>query len=337
LGLIMEKQKQIYALLGMFLLLGLLPIFVHGNSYYMHLLILALMWGGVACIWDFIMGYAGIFTFGQIGFFAVGAYASGMLTKGLGISPLFGIMLGGMVASLFGFVIGLLCLKLRGVYIALVTFAFFLILEPLIKLCEPIGTGGTRGLLDIAPLRIGGYAFSSMEKTPYYYAALILVFLILFIIYKIINSSFGLSFVALRDSENFAKSIGVDDHKCNLIVFSLSAFLTGVLGAFYVHYVQVVSYRILGMDTFIMVLLMLMIGGVGKFPGAFIGAFIITFLNDILRPLGEPRLFIFGVTMILLIIFMPKGIIGAMFESFGLFIRLIRRSFDKSCRKGGDI
>lgn len=308
----MKMRREGSTLLTLLFVLLLLPIFSHGNQYIMHTLIICLIWAVVAVGWDFMMGYAGIFTFGQFAFFAIGAYGSGMLTLYLGISPLLGILIGGILASVVGIVVGIPCLRLTGTYIALVTFALHLILVPLINsdLGRSIGTGSTRGLLDIPPLTVAGYNFSFADKIPWYYAALVISFLSFFIIYKITHSSFGLAFVALRDAKPFAKSLGVDEYKYKLIVFGISAFLTGAIGAFYAHYTGAVSTRILGLDIFLLVMVMLVLGGMGKFPGAAIGAFIVTFLNEFLRPVGGYRLFIFGAIVVLAIVLVPEGLMG---------------------------
>ena len=328
---LMRIDRAGATLLVMLFVLLLLPTYFHGNQYIMHTLIMGLIWAVVAVGWDFMMGYAGIFTFGQFAFFAIGAYASGMLTISLGMSPWLGILIGGLVASGVGIVIGIPCLRLKGAYIALVTFALHMILVPLINsdLGRSIGTGATRGLLDIPALTVGGYSFSVADKIPWYYTLLGVAFLSFFIIYRVTRSSVGLAFVSLRDSEPFAKSLGVDDYRYKLLVFAISAFFTGMIGAFYVHYTGLVSTRILGLDIFLIVMVMLVIGGMGRFPGAAIGAFIVTFLNELLRPLGEYRLFIFGAMVVVLVVLLPEGLMGVLFptgrvgpaDRFGRFIR----------------
>jgi branched-chain amino acid transport system permease protein len=310
----MKLDREGSTLLVMLAVLLLLPTYFHSNQYIMHLLIMCLVYSVVAIAWDFMMGYAGIFTFGQFAFFAIGAYASGMLTLRLGIPPPLGILLAGLVAAGVGIIVGLPCLRLKGAYIALVTFALHLILTPLINsdLGRAIGTGGTVGLLNIPNLAAG---FSVAAKVPWYYTLLGVAYLSFFIVYRISRSSIGLAFVSLRDSESLAKSLGVDAYKHKLMVFGISSFLTGMIGAFYAHYTGIVSTRILGLDIFLMVMVMLVIGGMGKFPGAAIGAFIVTFLNELLRPLGEYRLFIFGAIVVLIIVLVPEGLMGTLFPT----------------------
>lgn len=291
---------------------------------------MCLIWGAVAAAWDLIMGFAGIFTFGQVAFFVIGAYCSAMLTRTLGISPWLGIPGGGLITGVIGILVGLPCLRLKGAYIALVTFAVHMILEPFLKsdVGRAIGTGGPQGILSIPPLKLFGYTYSSLEPVPWFYTAFFISFVALFVIYKIIHSTWGLAFIGVRDSEAFARSIGINDFKYKLMVFGISAFLTGMIGAFYAHYVGMLSTRILGLDLFLILMVMLVLGGVGRFPGAVIGAFIAVFVGEWLRPLETYRLLIFGAMVVLLVIWMPHGITGLLFpidgsgpiERFGRFV-----------------
>jgi len=309
-------RREFLTLLTILVILIVLPIFVR-SLYILHVLIMALIWGVVAINWDFLMGYAGIFTFGQFAFFAFGAYGSGMITKYLGISPWIGILIGGAIAGLVGIGIGAPCLRLKGAYVALLTFALHLILSPIIKVTRSL-TGGTTGLLGIPTLCIGRYVFSSsVQKILWYYTILIVSFSIFFAICKIINSPFGKSFIALRDSEDMAKSLGVNEYKCKILVFAISAFFTGIIGAFYAHYVSIISPKMLGLDIFLLVMVMLVVGGMGRFPGALIGAFVVYFLSEALRPLGRYRLVVFGAIAVLSVVFMPQGLMGIFNLCFG--------------------
>jgi len=306
----MQLRKELVTFIGVFVLLALLPLFNHQNTYMVGLLITCLIWGTMAAVWNFTMGYAGIFTFGQFGFFAVGAYISGMLAKHLGVSAWISMPAGGCGACLVGLLIGIPCMRLKGSYIALITWALHLVLGPMIKVAEPLGTGGSTGLMSIPSIQIGGFVFSRTGLLPWYYTGLMISFLILLVVYRIIFSPVGLGFVGLRDSEDFARTLGINEYKYKLLVFGISAFLTGLIGAFYVHYAGAISPRILGLDIFLLVMLMLIVGGIGVFPGAFIGGFIILILNEILRPLGPYRFLIFGAVVIVAIKAMPEGLLG---------------------------
>jgi branched-chain amino acid transport system permease protein len=305
-----QLGKGIPLLIALLVIISILPAFYHDSTYIMHILIMSFIWSGVVVGWDLMMGYAGIFTFGQVGIFVVGAYTAGMLAKLSVIDPWLGVLLGGLSAAAVGLIIGIPCLRLRGVYVALVTFAFHLVLIPLIKLGGPVGTGGAMCLKGIPPLTIGGYTFTVIDKVPWFYLLLVVCAFLYFVNYKVIHSKFGLSFTALRDAEPLAKSLGVDDYKTSLIVFAFSSFLTGILGGFYIQYVSVISTTILAMDTFLVIMVMLIVGGLGRFPGVVIGAFVVTFLNYYLRPLENYRLLIFGLMVLLFVIFIPNGLMG---------------------------
>ena len=306
----MRMRQELIVFLAIYLVLLFLPVFLYKDAYVIGILITCMIWGAMASVWNFTMGYAGIFTFGQFGFFVVAAYTSGMVTKYLGISPWLGILSGGLMAALVGVLIGLPCMKLKGAYIALITFALHLVVAPMIKVADPLGTGGSTGLMSIPKLSLGAYTFSRTDLIPWYYTALVISFLVLLVVYKTIFSSVGLGFIGLRDSEDFAKTLGINEYKYKLMVFGLSAFLTGIMGGFYAHYAGIISPRLLGLDIFLLVMLMLIIGGMGIFPGAFLGGFIILFLNEFLRPLAAYRFLIFGAIVIVAIKLMPEGILG---------------------------
>jgi len=286
-----------------------LPLILSDNSLFMHILIMCLVWGVVAASWDLVMGYAGIFTFGQLAFFTLGAYTTGLLTLHFGISPWLGILAAGAATALIGAAMGLLSLRLKGVYIGLVTFALHLVLEPLIRVNLEI-TGGTSGLLGIPFPSIGGFTFESVDKVPWYFLMLAVASILAFAIYRLIHSSVGLAFIALRDSEPFAKSLGVNDYRYKVLVFTITSAFTGIIGAFYAHYVGIVSPRILGLDQFLLVMIMVIVGGMGRFPGAIIAAPAFVIICELLRPLGVYRLIIFGAMVIVAMIFLPQGLMG---------------------------
>lgn len=316
----LKMRKELIVLLTIFFFLSIVPVFLHANRYIMNILTTCLIWAVVAASWDLLLGFAGIFSFGQVAFFVTGAYGSAILTRDFGISPWFGILAGGVIAGGLGLLVCLPCLRLKGAYIALATFAVHMILEPLLKskIGISLGTGGPQGLFIIPPLRLGGYTFSTMEPVPCFYVALGIFLVSLLIIYRIIFSVWGLAFLALRDSEVFAKSLGVNDFKYKLLVFGVSALLTGSVGAYYAHHVQLLSPRMLSLDLFLTLMVMLVLGGIGRFPGAVIGALIATFFSEMLRPLETYRGLVFGGTVVLLVIFMPQGIMGILFQDRGL-------------------
>jgi len=278
----------------------------------MNILIMILIWAVVASCWDVIMGFAGIFSFGQVAFYVIGAYASAILSVSLDIPPVFAIIMAGVITGVLGVIVGLPCLKLAGPYVALVTFAVHMTLIPFFKgpLGRAIGSGGSQGILTIPPINLLGVAFSSEHLVPFFYLTLLLTIICTLILALIIKSYWGTAFLALKDSENFATSLGISAFKYKLMVFAITSFITGLFGALYAHYVGMLSTNMLSMDVFTILMIMMVIGGIGKYPGVVVGAVITVTISQLLAPLGMYRPLIMGAMVVILVLFLRDGIIG---------------------------
>jgi len=328
-------DRQLVVLIAFAVVLPLLPLVVGGDNYTMQLLIIAMIWGAVAQAWDLLLGYAGIFNLGQIGFFVCGAYGSAMLSYHYGLSPWLGLLVGFIVGGIVAVLIGLPCLRLSGIYVALLTLAFFEVLGPLLTVGKAVGTGGKQGLFPLDVYSLGGSQFSFYEKQPWFYLCFFLFMICMIVIYVVVNSRFGSSFIALHDSESLAQSLGIDRYLTSLIVVGISGALTGMMGAFYAHYTSVLSPRLLGLDLFLFLVIMILLGGVGKFPGAAIGAFVITFVDDWLRPTGEYRLVILGGLVVVIVLLAPRGLMGAL-DSLKALLTRRRHVGPAALAAGGD-
>ncbi len=296
------------------------------DSYVQHVLILCSLWCIVAAAWDLTLGYAGIFNYAQIALFATGAYATAMLTLKLGVPPLAAIAAASAITTLLGLAIALPCLRLQGEYVALFTFSVHLAMPPLIQLAKGLGTGGTMGLLGVPPIKLFGFTFGPMNKLGWYYLALAAASVCVYVVYFIVlRSRTGRAFVALRDSANFARSLGINEFKYKLLAFTLSALMTGFAGALYAHYTSVVTPKILGNEFILLVIVMLAIGGIGRFPGAVLGAIVVTILNELLRNAGTYRLLILGILVVLTLILLPHGLAS-------LWERLVRMRGNRTAR-----
>lgn len=298
--------SRMYPWLGA-LLLAALGLFLQ-SAYAYHVLILCFIWSIVVVGWDLVLGYVGVFNFAQLVFFAAGAYLSGMLSISLGIHPVAALAIGSLLVGAVGLLVGLPCLRLRGEYVALFTFAVHLALPALITQGRALGTGGSTGLIGIPPLEAFGHTMRTIDKVPWYFLTLAAAATIIHLVYFVVlRGRLGRAFVALRDSEDFARALGVNDYRYKLVAFVISAAITGFAGALYAHYIGVVTPKILGNEFFLIVMLMLSVGGLGRFPGAILGAFIITIGNELLRDTGQYRLLLLGVCVVLVILFLPNG------------------------------
>jgi branched-chain amino acid transport system permease protein len=288
--------------LGLVLVFLLVYPLLGASSYLRHLFILFFIWAIVAANWNLLMGYAGINSLGNIGFLAIGGYVSGILAKTFDITPWITIPIGGLVTAILVTVfLGLPALRLSGIYIALLSLIFADTLPSILTQTRDI-TGGAMGLHEIPPF------FPGMDKTGAYYVCLGFFLLILYIVYRIINSSTGLAFVALRDSENFAYCLGVNKFRERLKVFALASFLTGIAGGVYVHALGDISPTTLGIEPFLLAIAMIELGGVGTFAGPILGTAVIVFGNEFLRLAGTLRLTLLGALICITILFYPGGV-----------------------------
>jgi branched-chain amino acid transport system permease protein len=303
------------ALLAVALLLAVPAL--TSDPYLLHIFILALLFGALASSWNLINGYAGIFTFGHQAFFGLGAYGSALLSMQFGISPWLTMWGAGVLAALLGLLVSLPVLRIRSLpHIAIVTLA----LAEIVRIVCANLTSITRGELGLAsippltsfPLPFGGEAiFDAAHKVAYYLTVLALWLLVIGSTWWILHSRFGFGLRAIRDSEIAAESLGVNLTRSKTLVFAISALLAGVLGAFYAHYVLILTpSSAIGIDIMIQILAMTLIGGIGRLFGPTIGAFILTFGLEWLREFGEYRLLIYGVLLVVIVMFLPRGIAG---------------------------
>lgn len=302
----MKSNKFLLEILAIVLVLSVIPALVR-QQYILHVIILAMIFGIVASNWNLAIGYGGMFHLAQVPFFAAGGYSTAILSVHMGLSPLIGILIGGTAAVILSLIIGIPSLRVRGIYLVFLTFSFHFIMLSLALFFVDI-TGGDMGLI-LEPIRIGATNIDMFNPVVTYYTALTLFVLSLVFIKKIIDSKIGLALVSLRDSEIYAVSRGINPYKIKLVTFVLSSFLAGVCGAFYVHYLRVITPALFDWSFLITFLASIVIGGVGTLYGPLIGAFILTFLMESLRFLEMFRNIVFGLLMILILIFMPKGLI----------------------------
>lgn len=299
---LLKKISWTKALLGLGILLVLAYPLLGANSYMKHLFILFFIWAVVAASWNLLNGYAGINSLGNIGFLAIGGYTSGILSKTFDLSPWITIPIGGLVTMvLVTTILGLPALRLSGIYIALLTLIFADSLPSILTQTRGI-TGGAMGLHEIP-----GF-IPNMEKVHAYYICFVFFLFVMWVIYRTVHSNTGLAFMALRDSENLATTLGVNRYKERLKVFALSSFLTGLAGGFYVHSLGDISPTTLGIEPFLLAIAMIELGGIGTFAGPILGAGVIVFGNEFLRLAGTLRLSLLGLLICLIILFFPGGI-----------------------------
>jgi branched-chain amino acid transport system permease protein len=286
-------------------LLAVLPL-LGLSSYWMHILILVIMWSVIGMAWNLLGGYCGQVSFGHAAFFGVGAYTAGILYHKAQISAWWGLPLSIVVVAVFALVIGYICLRLKGPFFALGTLAIGVILRVTAENLTTI-TEGDLGIM----IRERTW----IEKTWYFYIILILAVLSFFLVKKVIESKLGYYFVAIREDQDAAESLGINTTFYKTIALSLSAVITGLAGAFYTNYMGYIDPKIVFAlhDISIVTIMVVMVGGVATYWGPFVGAIIMVFLAEIIRTipkLGAAHHTLFGILLIVIIIFLPNGIVG---------------------------
>jgi branched-chain amino acid transport system permease protein len=282
-------------------ILAILPPFVL-SQYWLHTMIISLFYVMMAASWNLLAGYTGQVSFAHAAFSAVGAYVSGILAVFLGFSPWMGIIVGTGMAALLGFGLGFLCIRMGGIYLSLTTLGFSEILRIIIT-NEEKWTRGTMGLQTPS-------LFAEYSKTNYYFVFLVATTVMLFFIYRLIRSEWGLTFRAVLNDEVAASSSGINTIRVRVLAFTLTSAMAGLAGGLYGHYLMLITPDIPSLGQMFLVLAMAVIGGMGSFAGPIIGSFILEILSEYIRVYGEYHVLLFGLVALGVSRFAPEGIVG---------------------------
>jgi branched-chain amino acid transport system permease protein len=309
----MEKFKEIirqYPFVGFiiaFFILMVVPSIFFTDIYQSHLATLICINIIVAAGLNIVKGYCGQVTVGHVGLYAVGSYTAGCMFLYLGSGLWITLPAAIIVTALFGVVMGVPSLRLEGPYLALATLGGGEAIRLFIENGEFFGS--TYGISSISQPVIFGVPFDTPDK--YYFIAMPIMLIAVYFSFSVLKSSVGRAFMAIREDQISAAASGINVKKYKLLAFILSAMFAGAAGAVYAHfppgYIHPNNYTVIEMVTF---LAMVVFGGLGHLWGGIIGAVVITIIYDITRPLYQYQLFIFGLTIVFTILFMPKGIGG---------------------------
>jgi branched-chain amino acid transport system permease protein len=270
------------------------------NAWFMRIFIIANIFAIFAMSWNLLVGYTGQISFGHAFFFGGGAYASVLLNKYLTVSPPLAIVVSGVMCGLVGFLLGYPCLRVRGVYLALMTWAF-----PLIFLGIVMYYGKIFG----REMGISGFQGFSLSDTVNYYSSLVLLVSVISITLAIVNSRFGLVIRSIRDNETLAESVGIRVSMYKVMIFALSGLVAGIAGGFYAHFIKAITPELISVDMSILVIIMVIVGGLGSTMGPILGAFFVTFLNNYLLYISELRMMIYALVLIGILFVRPQGLV----------------------------
>jgi branched-chain amino acid transport system permease protein len=301
------------ALLGVFLVAA--P-FLFQARYAQHVLILVLLYVTLGSAWNVLGGFAGQLSLGHAAFFGIGAYSAAIIASKSAFSPWWGLVLGPVVVLPVAVAVGWICFRLRGPYFTLSTIAVGEMVR-LVALNWRELTGGAVGVV------IRPSIFSGTNKTPYYYIILIIAVGTVALCYVISRRKLGYFLQAIREDEETAESIGIDTIRYKLTALIISASLTAVAGAFYANYFLFVEPTVvLPLILSVEIVLMSIVGGLGTVGGPVLGAVLLKLSSEVFRNVfQQANLLIYGALLVIVILFMPEGLIGGFKKLFKSRVR----------------
>ncbi|MEW6275182.1 MAG: branched-chain amino acid ABC transporter permease [Bacillota bacterium] len=286
----------------------ILPVII-SDPYYHSVLVTTAIFVILALSMDIIVGYIGELSLGHAAFFGLGAYVSAILTKNLHYSFWAGFLAAIVIAGAAGYIIGFITLRLKGAYFAIVTLAFAEILRLVASNWINL-TRGPMGIPGIPFPKLFGWELSS--GLVYFYLVLFFVLLSVILIIRLVNSPAGRAFLAAREHEDLARSVGINTYQFKVLGFTIATMMAAAAGSLYAHFFRFVGPDLLGIYYTSTPLLMVFIGGRASIAGPLVGAVIFSVLPEFLRMAGSLRMVIFALVLIVSVIFMPQGIIRAL-------------------------
>ncbi|MCL4516572.1 MAG: branched-chain amino acid ABC transporter permease [Firmicutes bacterium] len=298
--------------------LAVMVSWVIQSSYYLHIANLIGIYSLIVIGLNLLSGYTGQVSMGHAGFFAIGSYVSALLTMKLQIPFWLSIGAAALVASFSGMVIGIPAMKLSGPYLVMATVGFGEIIRLVLVNWTPV-TRGAAGLTGIPLPSFLGIQVTSERDFFYLIYALVLVGTIAAL--RLSRSKVGRTFVAIREDELAAEAMGVPVNSYKVVAFVVSAAYAGIAGALYGSFAGVASPDNFTFEDSVGFLSMSVIGGNRTIYGALLGSFVLTVLSEALRVFQTYRLIIYGIILILTVIFVPQGLSGLARQGFVVFYR----------------
>lgn len=296
--------------------------------YYLHILITTGIFIIAAMSLNLLLGYTGQLSLGHVAFFGIGAYTSALVSLGfevhilpdftVGMTPKpvwFAMLCAIAMAGLTGYAIGKLSFRVRGAYFVIVSISFAEVVR-LVALNWVELTQGPMALNNIPPLTLGFGDFEvSFLRKPEFYLLMLATGLICYVIIaRLVNSRAGRAMIALRENESLAMSVGIDVTRYLVVATVVSAAIAGMAGALYTHYIRIVDPDIFLFIYTVTMVIMVITGGKGTLAGPIVGGIIFGFLPEVLRGMEiepEAQWIVYGVLMILVVFFLPRGIVPA--------------------------
>ncbi|MBA2881739.1 branched-chain amino acid transport system permease protein [Desulfosalsimonas propionicica] len=275
------------------------------NAYYLQLLIFIGLNTLLALSLNMLMGYAGQISLGHAAFYGIGAYVTAILTTTYQVPPLLALPAAVGAAMVIAWIVGMPTLRLSGYYLGMGTLGFGMIVHIVLREWGSL-TGGASGFVGIPPLKIGPVSFASSKS--YFFLVWAVVLAMIILCRRIIDSRVGRALCAIHDGEKAAAAVGVNTRRLKLQVFVLSAGIAALAGFLYAHLIFFISPGSFGFMASIKIVTMVVIGGMASIWGALFGASLLTLLPEWLHAFSEFEMVIYGLILMVVMIFMPRGL-----------------------------
>ena len=286
------------------LLAIIIPIFTRENRYYMDVFIMLGIYVILGASMNLLIGYSGQISLGTAGFYGIGAYASVLLVMKANMPFLVGLIFAVVLCFLIGYVLGFPATKLNFIFLGLSTAGLNTIIQLIITNSQ--FTGGASGITGIPSVKLFG---EPMTKLQYYYMTLIFVLLVLFICYRIVNSKTGRALMAIKGNPIAASAMGININRYKLLVFAIVSAMGGLAGVLYAFNIRYIQAEAFTTNMSFKILTMGIIGGMGDLGGGVLGSLVAGALPEFLRDLSKYQMTIYGLLIVLVLRFMPKGIV----------------------------
>ena len=310
---------RVWLLIGLLLLFGVVPFI--SNPYILYILNTIGIYAIAAIGLNILIGYTGQISLGHGAFFGVGAYTAAIMVTKLSTPFWISVPAAGLVTALVGMVFGIPSVRLKHLYLTIATLAGQFIIEYVLVQWEGL-TGGTEGII-VTKASLFGINLRN-DRTFYFVIFVIFVFMT-WIAVNLVRTRYGRAFIAIRDNDRAAEGMGIPIFLYKLISFSISSFYAGVAGSLYMYYMMSINPEPFNLWLSIQFIAMIIIGGLGKINGAVFGAVFIILLNEVLSlateylmnigtdigvalTIAPLREFVFGLAIVMFIIFEPKGL-----------------------------
>lgn len=309
----MEKlfnQRTIIILLIVFALI--FPLIYADNRYVLHVMTLGFIFTISVYGMNIIAGFTGQLSLAHAGFFAIGAYSLGILTTQQEMNFWLALVLAVLITAVAGFVLGLIALRTKEHFFAIYTLVVGYLIYLLIDKWDTL-IGGVRGLIGIPmPDPIGPLVFESAASM--YYLVLFFLLVSIFIAVRIVKSLTGRTYIAIRNSEELAQTLGINTRLNKLVSFVISVSYAGLAGALYAGLTRFIGPDVASTNMVFNFLMYLIVGGIGTLSGPLVGTMLFIWLEQFLRSYQEYQMLIFGPILVLTVIFFPSGIVGGFYK-----------------------